>query len=133
MASANRLVQPGGWWKKSGCGHGDLRSGRGCGKARYYCGKLGRPGEGNQSRGHRVLTSSFGLPRWRSRKEYACQSKRLKRHGFDSWVGKILWNRKWQPIPVFLPGEFHGWRRLEGYSLWGRKESDMTELTHNIT
>ena len=28
---------------------------------------------------------------------------------------------------VFLPGEFHGQRRLAGYSPWGRKESDMTE------
>ena len=36
-----------------------------------------------------------------------------------------------QPTPVFLPGEFHGQRSLEGYSPWGLKESDMTEqLTH---
>ena len=39
--------------------------------------------------------------------------------------------RKWQPTPVFLPGESHGQRSLEGYSPWGRKESDTTEqLTH---
>ena len=31
-----------------------------------------------------------------------------RRHGFDSWVGKIPWRRKWQPTPVFLPGESHG-------------------------
>jgi len=31
-----------------------------------------------------------------------------------------------QPTPVFLPGEFHGQRSLEGYSPWGHKESDMT-------
>ena len=37
------------------------------------------------------------------------------------------WRRKWQPTPVFLPGESHGWRSLLGYSPWGRKESDMTE------
>ena len=47
--------------------------------------------------------------------------------GFDSWVGKILWSRKWQPVPVFLPGKFHGQRSLAGYSQWGRKESDATE------
>ena len=35
--------------------------------------------------------------------------------------------RKWQPTPVFLPGESHGQRSLAGYSQWGRKESDMTE------
>ena len=36
----------------------------------------------------------------------------IKRPGFDPWVGKILWRRKWQPTPVFLPGEFHGQRSL---------------------
>ena len=51
----------------------------------------------------------------------------IKRRSFDPWVGKILWRRAWQPTPVFLPGEFHGQRSLVGYSLWGRKESDMTE------
>ena len=35
--------------------------------------------------------------------------------------------RKWQPISVFLPGEFHGQRSLGGYNLWGHKESVMTE------
>ena len=38
--------------------------------------------------------------------------------------------RKWQPTPVLLPGEFHGWRSLVGYSPWGLKELDMTELLH---
>ena len=42
-----------------------------------------------------------------------------RRPGFDPWVGKIPWRREWQPTPVFLPGEFHGQRRLAGYSLWG--------------
>ena len=47
--------------------------------------------------------------------------------GFNPWVGKIPWRRKWQPTPVFLPGKSHGWRSLAGYSPWGRKELDMTE------
>ena len=47
--------------------------------------------------------------------------------GFDLWVGKIPWSRKWQPTPVFSPGESHGQRSLEGYSPWGHKESDRTE------
>jgi len=38
----------------------------------------------------------------------------------------ILWRR--QPTPVFLPGEPHGQRTLVGYSPWGCKESDTTEL-----
>ena len=39
------------------------------------------------------------------------------------------WKRKWQPTPVFLPGESHGWRSLVGCSPWGCTESDMTEAT----
>ena len=35
---------------------------------------------------------------------------------FSPWVEKIPWRRKWQPIPVFLPGKFHGQRNLVGYS-----------------
>ena len=41
-------------------------------------------------------------------KEPTCQCWRCKRCGFDPWVGKIPWSRKWQPTPVFLPGESHG-------------------------
>ena len=40
---------------------------------------------------------------------------------------KILWSRKWQPTPVFLPEKFHGQRSLESYIPWGHKELDMTE------
>ena len=52
---------------------------------------------------------------------------------FDSWVGKIPWSRKWQPIPVVLPGEFHGQRSLLGSSPWCYKELDMTEVTEHST
>ena len=41
--------------------------------------------------------------------------------GFNLWVGKISWRRKWQPTPVFLPGKYHGWRSLVGYRPWGCK------------
>ena len=43
-----------------------------------------------------------GFPGGASGKEPACQCRRPKRLGFDSWVGKIPWSRKWQPTPVFL-------------------------------
>ena len=43
------------------------------------------------------------------------------RPGFDPWVGKIPWRRKWQPSPVFLPGKSHGQRNLAGYSQWGHR------------
>ena len=42
-------------------------------------------------------------------KESTCQCRRLR---FDRWVGKIPWRRKWQPTPVFLPGESQGQRSL---------------------
>ena len=65
----------------------------------------------------------WGLLRWHSGKECACQCRRCKRHRFSSWVG-MIWRRKWQPTPVFLPGKFPG---LAGYSPWSRKESDTIE------
>ena len=37
-----------------------------------------------------------------------------RRPGFNPWVVKIPWRRKWKPTPVFLPGEFHGQRSLVG-------------------
>ena len=39
------------------------------------------------------------------------------------------WRRKWQPTPVFLPGESQGRGSLVGCRLWGRTESDTTEAT----
>ena len=56
--------------------------------------------------------------------------------GLERYPGRSLsWEdpleEKWQPTPVFFPGESHGQRSLAGYSVWSRKESDMTErLTH---
>ena len=44
--------------------------------------------------------------------------------GFDPWIRKIPWRRKWQPTPVFLPGKSHGPRSLAGYGV--AKEADMT-------
>ena len=43
--------------------------------------------------------------------------------------GKIPWRRAWQPTSVFLPGEFHGQRSLEGYGPCSHKEPDTTEAT----
>ena len=39
------------------------------------------------------------------------------------------WRRKWQPTPVFLPGESQGRESLVGFRLWGHTESDMTDAT----
>ena len=54
-----------------------------------------------------------------------------KRCKFNPWVGKIPWRRKWQPTPVFFPGESHGERSLEGYSPLGCHESDTTKHHHH--
>ena len=48
-------------------------------------------------------------------------------------MGKIPWRRKWQPTPVFLPGESHGLRSLVGYNPLGHNESDTTEHAHTHT
>ena len=50
------------------------------------------------------------------------QCRRCRTRGFDPWVGKMLWRRKWQPNPVFLPGKFQGQKSLAGHSPWGCKE-----------
>ena len=52
---------------------------------------------------------------------------RDERIWFNPWVRKIPCSRKWQPTLVFLPGKYHGQRRLVGYSPWGHKESDTTQ------
>ena len=66
-----------------------------------------------------------------SGKEPFCKCRRHKRHGFDPWVRKLPWRRKWQPTPVFLPGEFHGQSSLVGYSPWGCDKLDTTEATEH--
>ena len=61
---------------------------------------------------------TIDFPWWLSGKESAGQCRRRR---FDPWVRKIPWRRKWQPSPVFLPGESHGQRSLVGYNPWGCK------------
>ena len=71
---------------------------------------------------------------WGSGKEstYYCRRRRCR---LNPWVRKIPWRRKWQPTPVFLPGETHGQRSLMGYSPWGRKRvgPDLVTTQHLLT
>ena len=69
----------------------------------------------------------MGFPGGSDGKECACNAGDTRRQGFNLWVRKIPWRRKWQPIPVSLPGKSHGQRSLVGCSSWGHKESSMTE------
>ena len=63
-----------------------------------------------------------GFPDGANVKDSTCQCRRF---GFDPWVGKTPWRRKWQPTPVSLPGESNGQRSLAGRSPWGRKETQL--------
>ena len=79
------------------------------------------------------LLTMVAFPRWFSGKESTCQCRRPWRLRFVPWVGKIPWRRKWQPTPVFLPGESHGQRSLAGYSLWScRVRYDWATNTHTL-
>ena len=74
---------------------------------------------------------SLGLPVWSSGEETACHSlaglpswlrrkrtcPQCGRPGFDPCIGKIPWRSKWQPTPVFLPGESHAQRSLAGHTV----------------
>ena len=52
-----------------------------------------------------------GFPGGATGKEPICQCRGHKRQ-FNPWVGKVPWRSKWQPTPIFLPGESHGQRSL---------------------
>ena len=91
-----------------------------------------------------VVSDSYGLQPTRLLRPWdfpgkntgvSCQCLRwqCRRSRFNFWFGKIPQRRKWQPTPVFLPGEFHGQRSLAGYRPWGCKESDTNKWpTHMI-
>ena len=72
------------------------------------------------------LGLSWRLSRWRNHLQ-------CRRRGFDPWVGKIPWRRKWELSPVFLPEKSCGQKSLVGYSPQGLKESGMTAHTHTHT
>ena len=74
-----------------------------------------------------LLKLIIGFPKWWSSEESTRQRRRHRRCGFDPWVRKIAWSRKWQLTPVFLPGKFHVRRSLAGYSPWSHEESDTTK------
>ena len=83
-----------------------------------------------------LKTRDHGFPAGAVGKESACSAgdpPECRRPGFNPWVRKIPWRRKWQPAPVFLPGKSHGQRSLVGYSPRGHKELDTTEQPNHTT
>ena len=76
-------------------------------------------------------TIIWGFSWWLRGKESSFQCRRC---GFDPWIGKIPWRRrKWQPTPVFLPGNFHGPEEPGGLQSMGVTELDTTEHTHTLS
>ena len=71
----------------------------------------------------RVFSAIWGFPGGSDSKESSCDAGEP---GLIPRSRKIPWRRAWQPTPVFLSGQVHGWRSLELYSPWGCKELDMT-------
>ena len=77
-----------------------------------------------------LLIWSKDFPCGSDSKESACKAE----DRLDPWTRKIPWRREWEPIAIFLPGEFYGQRSSLGYSPRGCKELDMIEqLTHRHT
>ena len=90
--------------------------------------------------GHRVMVLTCAmmpgsrLPQWLSwLKNLPASTGHAGNEGSIPCVWKIPWRREWLTSPLFLPGESHGQRSLVGYSPWGRKELDTTELAHVCT
>ena len=86
---------------------------------------LSRIGEGN---GSPLQRSCLENPRdggawWAAVHGVAVSQTRLSNFIF------LHWRRKWQPTPVFLPGESQGWGSLVGCRLWGLRKSDTTDAT----
>ena len=75
-----------------------------------------------------ILDGYVGIPWGYNGKESACQYRRCRRFGFDPWVGKISWWRKWQPTAVFLPEKIP-WAEEPGrlQSVGLQSQSGMTE------
>ena len=96
----------------------------------FYSGKLHVPyGEGNGTHSSTIAWKTPG-----TEESGGPQAMGSLRVGRDSATSLSLftfmhWRRKWQPTPVFLPGESQGRGSLVGCCLWGRTESDMTEAT----
>ena len=73
-----------------------------------------------------VLLFDMAFPGSSVVKNQSAMQETCRRHGFNRWVGKIPWQRKWQPTAVTLPGKSRGQRSLAGCSPWGHRHSDTT-------
>ena len=77
------------------------------------------------------VQGDMGPPRRHRGKEVICHCRRCKRHGFNPWVRKIPWRRAWQPISIFLPGEFRWTEEPGGLQSIG-SQSDLAHIHREI-
>ena len=80
----------------------------------------GLPSIGSHRVGHNwsdlaAAADLLHFTRWLSGKIPACQGRGHRKCGFNPWIRKILWKKKWQPTPVFLPEKSNEQRSLVGY------------------
>ena len=106
-------------WAFSSCSEQGLLSS--CGAPASYCGE----GDGTPLRYSCLENPMDGGAWWAAVHGVAKSRTRLSDFTFTF----MHWRRKWQPTPVFLPGESQGWGSLVGCHLWGCTESDTTEVT----
>ena len=72
---------------------------------------------GERTKNDEFLKSFKGFPRISVLKDLPANAGRCRRYGFDPWIGKMPWKRKWQSTPVFLlRNGKKSHRRLVGYS-----------------
>ena len=79
---------------------------------------------------HKHLNAEFQRIARRDKKAFLSdQCKEIEENNRMRETRDLFWRRKWQPTPVFLPGESQGWGSLVGCCIWGHTESDTTEVT----
>ena len=74
-----------------------------------------------------------GLPRWLSGKESTCQCRRLRRQGFNPWIGKIPWKGEMATHSSILAWTIPWTEEPGGHSPWPRKESRYNWVTNTFT
>ena len=89
--------------------------------------KLGGEGNGNPLQYSCLENPMDGGAWWAA--VHGVTKSRTRLSDFTFTFPFMHWRRKWQPTPVFLPGESQGRGSLVGCCLWGRTESDTTEVT----
>ena len=77
--------------------------------------------------GKLLLKKNRGFPGGSLVKDLPANEGDTQETGFIPGSGRLPWSSEWLPSPVFLPGEFCGWKSLAVFSPWGLKESDTTE------